>query len=196
VGRCSMGRSYRSFLFMRGAPTEADALSICGCHYNPRNMLPANSRRRAAPCGAKALPFEPELIDNCVGSRPGGIAMPKAHRMTATAAAIGIAALSLSTPALAGSSDVAGLVRFGIRAILGGPPKVYFATRRAYAHRAYPRTKRAKTAASSPAPRVAQKTDVKFKAAQAKAKRDGVHTLTQKDIEGLSLAQIKQIRGY
>ena len=144
----------------------------------------------------QSLDFAPELIDNCVGSRPGGIAMPKAHRMTATAAAMGIAALSLSTPALAGSSDVAGLVRFGIRAILGGPPKVYFATQRAYAHRAYPRTKRAKTAASSPAPRVAQKTDVKFKAAQAKAKRDGVHTLTQKDIEGLSIAQIKQIRGY
>ena len=153
----------------------------------------------AAPCGAKALPFEPELIDNCVGAGPGGIAMPKAHRMTATAAAIGIAALSLSTPALAGSSDVAGLVRFGIRAVLGG--RVYFVprTQRAYGNRAYPRTKtppRAKTAASSPAPRVAQKTDVKFEAAQAKAKRDGVHTLTQKDIEGLSLAQIKQIRGY
>ena len=43
---------------------------------------------------------------------------------------------------------------------------------------------------------VAQKSDVKFKAAQAKAKRDGVHTLTQKDIEGLSVAQLKQIRGY
>ena len=41
-----------------------------------------------------------------------------------------------------------------------------------------------------------QKSDVKFKAAQAKAKRDGVHTLTQKDIEGLSVAQLKQIRGY
>ena len=27
-------------------------------------------------------------------------------------------------------------------------------------------------------------------------KRDGVHTLTQKDIEGLSVAQLKQIRGY
>lgn len=41
-----------------------------------------------------------------------------------------------------------------------------------------------------------QKSDAKFKAAQAKAKRDGVHTLTQKDIEGLSVAQLKQIRGY
>ena len=43
---------------------------------------------------------------------------------------------------------------------------------------------------------LAQKSDAKFKAAQAKAKRDGVHTLTQKDIEGLSVAQLKQIRGY
>ena len=35
-----------------------------------------------------------------------------------------------------------------------------------------------------------------FKAAQAKAKLRGVHTLTQEDIEGLSLEQIKQLRGY
>src|SRR4029077_14153396 len=149
--------------------------------------------------------------------------MPKAHRMTATAAAIGIAALSLSTPALAGSSDVSALVGFGIRAILGGIHGPVPRTQRAYADRAYLRIKtppravghqrrpgsaratakteaptgaiaptRAKTAASSPAPRVAQKTDVKFEAAQAKAKRDGVHTLTQKDIEGLSLAQLKE----
>ena len=38
--------------------------------------------------------------------------------------------------------------------------------------------------------------EAKFKAAQAKAQRDGVETLTQKDIEGLSLEQIKQLRGY
>jgi hypothetical protein len=146
--------------------------------------------------------------------------MPKAHRMTATAAAIGIAALSLSTPALAGSSDVTALVGFGIRVILGGIYGPIPRTQRAYGDRAYQRIKTppravvhqrrpgparsktarteapTKTAASSPAPRVAQKTDVKFEAAQAKAKRDGVHTLTQKDIEGLSIAQIKQIRGY
>ena len=41
-----------------------------------------------------------------------------------------------------------------------------------------------------------QKTEVKFKAAQAKAKRDGVDTLTKEDIEGLSTEQIKQLRGY
>jgi hypothetical protein len=56
------------------------------------------------------------------------------------------------------------------------------------------RTKAAK--AGLPAAPVAQRSDAKFKAAQAKAKREGVHTLTQKDIEGLSEAQIKQIRGY
>jgi hypothetical protein len=39
-------------------------------------------------------------------------------------------------------------------------------------------------------------TEAKFKAAEAKAKRDGVETLTQKDIEGLSLEQIKRLRGY
>jgi hypothetical protein len=38
--------------------------------------------------------------------------------------------------------------------------------------------------------------EAKFKTAQAKAQRDGVETLTQKDIEGLSLEQIKQLRGY
>ena len=43
---------------------------------------------------------------------------------------------------------------------------------------------------------VAAGAEAKFKAAQAKAQRDGVETLTQKDIEGLSLEQIKQLRGY
>ena len=43
---------------------------------------------------------------------------------------------------------------------------------------------------------VGQEAEAKFKAAQAKAKLSGVHTLTQKDIDGLSLEQIKQLRGY
>ena len=43
---------------------------------------------------------------------------------------------------------------------------------------------------------VGAEADTKFKAAQEKAKLSGVHTLTQKDIEGLSLEQIKQLRGY
>jgi hypothetical protein len=39
-------------------------------------------------------------------------------------------------------------------------------------------------------------TDAKFKAAQEKARVNGVETLNQKDIEGLSLEQIKELRGY
>jgi hypothetical protein len=169
--------------------------------------------------------------------------MHKALQMT-VAAAIGIAALSPNAPAQAGSSDIgAGLVGFGIGAILGsmmGPPEVYFVPPppdyygpvvygppdydgpvvygpmprppRGYGERAYPRSRtaappaarrqapgpaRAKTARKeAPTATVAQRSDARFKAAQAKAKREGVHTLTQKDIEGLSVAQLKQIRGY
>ena len=40
------------------------------------------------------------------------------------------------------------------------------------------------------------KPDGKFIAAQEKAKREGVHSLTSEDIEGLSDEQIKQLRGY
>ena len=43
---------------------------------------------------------------------------------------------------------------------------------------------------------VEQETVAKFKAAEAKAKREGVHSLTSEDIEGLSDEQIKQLRGY
>jgi hypothetical protein len=58
--------------------------------------------------------------------------MDKVLRTAVTAAAIGIAALSLTLPAQAGprSAVGAGLVGFGIGAILGsmmGPPDVYFA---------------------------------------------------------------------
>ena len=45
-------------------------------------------------------------------------------------------------------------------------------------------------------PGVGQGAEAKFKAAQTKAKLSGVHTLTQKDIEGLSYEQIKELRGY
>lgn len=45
---------------------------------------------------------------------------------------------------------------------------------------------------------VAAKPDpqAKFKAAQAKAKEVGVENLSKEDVEGLSLAQIKELRGY
>jgi hypothetical protein len=38
--------------------------------------------------------------------------------------------------------------------------------------------------------------EAKFKAAQAKAHKLGVHQLTHDDIEGLSFDQIRQLRGY
>jgi hypothetical protein len=41
-----------------------------------------------------------------------------------------------------------------------------------------------------------QKMEAKLKLAQAKAKRDGVASLTQEDLKGLSPEQIKQLRGY
>ena len=53
-----------------------------------------------------------------------------------------------------------------------------------------------KPAKATPSSTAAQKAEAKFKAAQAKAKREGVENLTQKDIEGLSYAQLKQLRGY
>jgi hypothetical protein len=39
-------------------------------------------------------------------------------------------------------------------------------------------------------------TNARFKAAQEKAKASGVHTLSHKDIEGLTSEQIKELRGY
>jgi hypothetical protein len=41
-----------------------------------------------------------------------------------------------------------------------------------------------------------QKMEAKLKLAQAKAKRDGVASLTQEDLKGRSPEQIKQLRGY
>ena len=176
-----------------------------------------------------------------------------------TAAAIAIAALSLALPAQAGPRSVvgAGLVGFGIGAILGsmmGPPEVYFVPpppryygpvvygpphydgpvaygppdsyrprtygppnsyrprSDRYGNRVYPgpkaplagdqerrpasvRSATAKTGPAAVSP-VKQDPNAKFKAVQAKAKRVGVEQLTQKDIEGLSFEQIKQLRGY
>jgi hypothetical protein len=80
-----------------------------------------------------------------------------------------------------------------------------------YGNRPYPRSKAPAHAADGQRPgplrsatgktgiltaAVEPKVDVKFKAAQAKAKRDGVQNLTQRDIEGLTREQIKQLRGY
>ncbi|HXG78209.1 MAG TPA: serine protease [Methyloceanibacter sp.] len=42
----------------------------------------------------------------------------------------------------------------------------------------------------------AEASDAKFIAAKEKAKREGVHTLTSEDIRGLTLEQIRELRGY
>jgi hypothetical protein len=43
---------------------------------------------------------------------------------------------------------------------------------------------------------VEKEAEAKFKAAEAKAKREGVDSLTREDIQGLSPEQLKQLRGY
>jgi hypothetical protein len=43
---------------------------------------------------------------------------------------------------------------------------------------------------------VGQNAEVRFTAAEAKAKKLGVHNLTQEDIDGLTYEQIKELRGY
>ena len=43
---------------------------------------------------------------------------------------------------------------------------------------------------------VAQELEAKFKSAQAKATEVGVENLTKEDIDGLSSAQLKELRGY
>ena len=59
-----------------------------------------------------------------------------------------------------------------------------------------PGPSRSVTAKTAVLTRPEQKPEIKFKAAQAKAQRDGVYALTKEDIEGLSPEQIKQLRGY
>ena len=43
---------------------------------------------------------------------------------------------------------------------------------------------------------VGQDSQAKFKAAQAKAAKVGVENLTKDDIDGLNVAQLKELRGY
>jgi hypothetical protein len=43
---------------------------------------------------------------------------------------------------------------------------------------------------------VEQNAEVRFKAAEAKAKKLGVHNLKKEDIDGLTYEQIKELRGY
>jgi hypothetical protein len=83
--------------------------------------------------------------------------------------------------------------------VLPPSPKVVVGPRRQTpslnGHRAHARSKMP-TSLADRAGTVEQNSEAKFKAAQAKAEKLGVRTLTKEDIEGLSYAQIKQLRGY
>jgi hypothetical protein len=80
-----------------------------------------------------------------------------------------------------------------------GPPPP---TPRWHSTRSYPHSNAPSHGAALPMAKTsdptssAQKIATRFKAAQAKAKRDGVDALTKQDIEGLSAQQLKQLRGY
>ena len=104
-------------------------------------------------------------------------------------------------PAVYGPPDYDGPV------VNGPPPR----TPNWYSNRAYARSKtpphaadwqrpgpaRSTTAKTAATGAVKQDADVKFKAAQAKAKRDGVQTLTQKDIEeAVALAAPSFVASY
>jgi hypothetical protein len=81
------------------------------------------------------------------------------------------------------------------RRVVYGPPR---RTRNSYSDRSYARSKTPSPKAAH-VPRtdaVEQKSEAKFRAAQAKAEKLGVHTLTKQDIDGLSREQLKQLRGY
>jgi hypothetical protein len=83
-------------------------------------------------------------------------------------------------------------------------------TRKSYRDRSYARSKTpSPVAAYGPRPgakqstpakirtvNVEQELQAKFKAAQAKATNVGVENLTKEDIDGLSSAQLKELRGY
>jgi hypothetical protein len=83
-------------------------------------------------------------------------------------------------------------------------------TRKSYSDRSYARSKTtSRVDAYGPRPGAKRSTPVKirtdnveqelvakFKAAQAKATKVGVENLTKEDIDGLSSAQLKELRGY
>ena len=150
--------------------------------------------------------------------------MCKVLRVTIMAA-VGMALLSCTAPPMQGNGAAIslGIAGFDIGAILGsvlGPAEAYVLppprpviprrTRKLHSDRSYARSKTpSPVAAYGPRPGVKQSTPVKirtdnveqelvakFKAAQAKATRVGVENLTKEDIDGLSSAQLKELRGY
>ena len=150
--------------------------------------------------------------------------MCKVLRVTIVAA-VGMALLSCAAPPAQenGAAISFGIAGFDIEAILGSvlaPAEAYVfppphpviprRTRKSYSDRSYPRSKTpSPVAAYGLRPGAKQSTPVKirsdnvepelvvkFKAAQAKATKVGVENLTKEDIDGLSSAQLKELRGY
>ena len=136
-----------------------------------------------------------------------------------------MALLSCTAPPVQGNGAAIsfGIAGFDIGAILGSvlaPAEAYVLppphpvipprTRKSYSDRSYARSKTpSPVAAYGPRPGAKQSTPVKirtdnvepelvvkFKAAQAKATKVGVENLTKEDIDGLSSAQLKELRGY
>ena len=141
-------------------------------------------------------------------------------------AAVGMALLSCTAPPVQGNGAAIsfGIAGLDIGAILGSvlaPAEAYVLpplhpviprrTRKSYSDRSYARFKTPSPVAAAYGPRpgakqstpvkirtdnVEQELVAKFKAAQAKATKVGVENLTKEDIDGLSSAQLKELRGY
>ena len=151
--------------------------------------------------------------------------MCKALRVTIMAV-VGVALLSCTAPPrqVNGTALSFGITGFDdVEAILGSvlaPAEAYVLpplssviprrTRKSYSDHSYARSKApSPVAAYGPRGGAKQSTPVKirtdnvepelvvkFKAAQAKATKVGVENLTKEDIDGLSSAQLKELRGY
>jgi hypothetical protein len=203
--------------------SERVLVRFCGCKQILADEAP---RFRDLLVTLFNLHFHPAQRDGQRGRIVGNYQMYRTFGVATTTAAIGIAALSLTEPAHAGNGSAVGVGMLAPPEVYFIPPPppdyydyygpIYYgpppAPPRPHNNRLYPRssttpshaatnnrqtgpisTKAAKTETLTSA---AQKVEAKFKAAQAKAKRNGVQTLTQADIEGLSSDQIKQLRGY
>ena len=150
--------------------------------------------------------------------------MCKVLRVTITAA-VGMALLSCTAPPVQGNGAAIsfGIAGFDIGAILGSvltPAEAYLLppppsviprrTRKSYRDYSHARSKApSPVAAYGPRPgakqstpakirtgNVEQELEAKFKSAQAKATKVGVENLSKEDIDGLSSAQLKELRGY
>jgi hypothetical protein len=124
--------------------------------------------------------------------------------------------LSCTAPPMQGNGAAIsfGIAGFDIGAILDSvlaPAEAYVLpppsvsprrTRKSYSDHSYARSIEPRPGAKQSTPvkirtvNVEQELEAKFKAAQAKARKVGVENLTKEDIDGLSSAQLKELRGY